>query len=127
MTKVVFDTSILVDFLRQREGARKVLVDVELRKTDGFISSVTEAELFAGEDAKIQRKMQAMQDLIKLFKKVLVTNEIAQKAGEFKRKYGSPLDDCIIAATASIQNARLWTKNTEDFRKIKEIETEEPY
>jgi predicted nucleic acid-binding protein len=54
-------------------------------------------------------------------------NEISKKAGEFKRKYNVSLDDCIIAATAAIQNAKLWTKNLKDFQKIKEIEVEEPY
>ena len=127
MTRIVFDTTILIDFLRKKLEAKKVLADVELGKTEGFISSITEAELFAGQDVKVERKKQAVQNLITLFEKILVTNEIAQKAGEFKRKYYVPLDDCVIAATAAIQNAKLWTKNVEDFKKIREIEIEEPY
>ena len=46
---------------------------------------------------------------------------------EFKRKYNVLLDDCIIAATVFIQNSKLWTKNLEDFQKIKEIVVEKPY
>lgn len=125
--RAVFDTTVLIDFLREQSYAKKVVADVELRKTEGFISSISEAELYAGKDAIIKRKREDMQKLITLFEKILVTNEIAQKAGEFERKYSVPLDDCIIAATAFTQNAKLWTKNVQDFKKIKEIETEEPY
>lgn len=127
MRRAVFDTTILIDFLRERAEAKIVVTDVELGKTEGFISSVTEAELFAGQDIKEIRKKQAVQNLVTLFEKILVTNEIAQKAGEFKRKYNVPLDDCIIAATVFVKKTKLWTKNIEDFKKIKEIEAEAPY
>ena len=73
------------------------------------------------------RKLKKAVDLILLFTKIEVNNQILQTAGEFRRNYDVQLPDAIIASTAFLQNAKLWTKNIEDFRKIKEIEVEEPY
>ncbi len=127
MTSVLFDTSILIDFLRQKEKAKDILSKVELGELTGFISSVTEAELYAGKESKDEEKRNAILKLITLFKKINVENKIAQTAGEFRRDYNVSLLDCIIASTAFHQKCKLWTKNKRDFEKIKEIEIDEPY
>jgi predicted nucleic acid-binding protein len=127
MEKILFDTAILVDHLRDFKPATDVIVKVRNKEILGRISALTEAELFAGKDSAIESKRRLLSDLISLFVKIHVDNEISKKAGDFKRKYGVPLDDCIIAATAYTQNAKIWTKNLEEFRKIKDIQVEEPY
>ena len=65
--------------------------------------------------------------MVALCRKENVHNEIAQKAGEPRRKYSMSLADCIIAATAYLLKCKVWTKNIKEFEKIKEIEAEEPY
>lgn len=125
--KVVFDTTILVDHLRNFKRATELVRKVRNKEILGYISALTEAEIFAGKDSADENKKRLLLELISLFNKIHVDNEIAQKAGEFKRKYDVPLDDCIIAATAAVQNSKLWTKNIEDFKNIKEIDVEEPY
>jgi len=125
--RVVFDTAILVDHLRNFNQATNIVRKVRDKEIIGYISALTEAELFAGKDSSDEKKRLLLSELISLFDKVHIDNEIAKKAGEFKRKYDILLDDCIIAATAAIQNAKLWTKNLKDFKKIKEIEVEDPY
>jgi predicted nucleic acid-binding protein len=125
--KVVFDTTILIDHLRNVKQATELVRKVKDKEIIGYISTLTEAELFAWKDSGDEKKRLLLSELISLFIKIHIDNEISKKAGEFKRKYNVPLDDCIIAATAAIQNAKLWTKNLEDFQKIKEIEVEEPY
>jgi len=127
MTSIVFDTSILIDFLRKKEGTKEIMQKVQDGKIKGYVSSITEGELYAGKESLNKKKQKAIVDLIKLFEKILPNNEIAKKAGEFRRDYNVSLLDSIIAATAHIQNAKLWTTNIEDFKKIKEIEVETPY
>ncbi len=125
--KIVFDTTILVDHLRNFNPATDLLKKVRNKEIIVYISSLTEAELFAGKDSADEKKRLLLSELISLFTKIDINNEVAKKAGEFKRKYNVLLDDSIIAATAAIQKLKLWTKNLEDFKKIKEIEVEEPY
>lgn len=125
--EIVFDTSILIDHLRNLNDATELVFKVEQKRIVGYISSLTESELVAGKECDNKGKRKLILKLISIFNKIDVTNEIAQKAGDFKRKYGISLDDCIIAATAFYKKCRLWTKNKKDFEKIKEIEVEEPY
>lgn len=125
--KIVFDTTILVDHLRNFSRATDLIKKVRNKEIFGYISALTEAELFAGKDSADEKKRLLLSELISLFTKIDIDNEVAKKAGEFKRKYNVLLDDSIIAATVAIQKSKLWTKNSEDFKKIKEIEVEEPY
>ena len=125
--KVLFDSSILIDHLRKVEGAEKLVIKISEKELIGYISVITEAELLSGKECKKSSKKSAVENLIKLFMQIDVNKQIAQKAGEFRRNYDVPLDDCIIAATAFHQKCKIWTKNKKDFQKIKEIEVEEPY
>lgn len=127
MISVIFDTSILIDFLRKNENAKRVLQKVENGEIKGYISSITEAELFSGKESLDENKKKAINDLIKLFEKILPNNEIARRAGELRRDCNISLLDCIIASTALFQNAKIWTKNIDDFKRIKQVEVEEPY
>ncbi len=125
--EISFDTSILIDHLRQVKTAESLVLKVSNKEIVGYISALTESELLSGKGCKDASQRTAVENLIKTFIKKDVNNEIAQKAGEFRRNYDVPLDDCIIAATAFHQKCKLWTKNMKDFEKIKEIEVEEPY
>lgn len=127
MSAFVIDTAILIDHLRGFGPAKAIIRKIRSREITAYISSVTETEVFSGKDAKQEGKRQELGELIGLFEKVLLTNEIAQKAGELRRNYSIEIPDAIIAATAFHQKCKLWTKNKKDFEKIKEIEAEEPY
>ena len=127
MTRIIFDTSILVDCLRGDNRAVSVVEQVAKREIDGFISVLTEAELYAGRECGTEAGISKVRKIISLFTKVLLTNEIAQQAGLFRRRYKIQIPDAIIAATASISDAKVWTKNIRDFDRIKETKTEDPY
>ena len=125
--EIVYDSDILIDHLRGHLPAKNVIEKVKNRKIVAYISSITEAELLAGKDLDNENKREIVEELIKKCIKIIVNNDIAQKAGEFRRRYRVEMPDAIIAATAFHQKCRLWTKNKKDFEMIKEIEVEEPY
>lgn len=127
MTKIIFDTPILVDCLRGNTGAVSVVERVAKREIDGFISVLTEAELYAGRECGTDSGISKVRNLISLFTKILLTNEIAQQAGLYRRKYKVEIPDAVIAATASVYDAKVWTKNIKDFVGIEEAATEDPY
>ncbi len=125
--RVLFDTSILIDSLRGYERASKLIESVARREVDGVISVITEAELHAGKDCNTEKGFNAAKDLISIFDKIILDNEIAVKAGEYRRMYDIEIPDAIIAATAFKEKAKICTKNVEDFRQIEHIDVEEPY
>ena len=125
--KVLLDTSVLVDFLRGKEESKGVVDRARRGELDCHVSALTEAELFAGKECEKESKREQVRGLISLFTKHNIDNEISQKAGEYKRKYGVPLADCMIAATASLLNAAVLTKNVGEFKRISGMKVEEPY
>jgi hypothetical protein len=127
MRNVVLDSDILIDHLRGFKPAKDIMIKVGKREIAAFVSSITEAELLSGAECRDLRKRNLVVGTIKLFTKVPVDNKISQKAGEFRRRYGVPLLDGIVGATAFYKKAELWTRNVEHFRKIREISVRKIY
>lgn len=127
MSKVLFDTSILVDYLRGDKKAGKILESIAKREIKGILSVITEAELYAGKDCNTEKGLNSVRDLISLFEKIILDNEIAKSAGWLRRRYNIAIPDAIIAATAFKENAKVWTKNIDDFQHIIDVKAEEPY
>lgn len=127
MNEMVFDTNILIDHLKGVEKATALVNDVQIGKTIGYISVLTEAEIFSGKEVENAQKKVLVTELIDIFNKVDVNEELAKIAGEFRRKYGVAIPDCIIAATAFIKRCGIFTQDIDDFKKIKDIEAEKPY
>jgi predicted nucleic acid-binding protein len=127
MMKILFDTSVLVDCLRGNSKATSQVERVARKEVEGLISVLTEAELYAGRECDTVDGLSRVGNIISLFTKILLTSDIAQQAGFFKRRYKIELPDAIIAATAYVHGTKVWTKNIKEFERIKEIRTEDPY
>ena len=127
MSELVFDTSILIDHLRNVDKATEIVEKVKEGSIVGYISILTEAELFAGKDSADSNKRALLVELLNIFNKIEVNEGIARLAGEFKRKYNISLADAIIAATSFMTRCKLITQNIKDFKKISEIASEKPY
>ena len=60
-------------------------------------------------------------------KGVVVHSRIAVLTGYLRRNYSIDMPDSIIAATALMHNALLYTKNLDDFSMIKNLRVKVPY
>lgn len=122
MTKLLLDTSILIDHLRQYTPATEFLETVFNSKVSTFISTITVMELYAGKSMQDPATEKEVIKFLDLFKIIPVTSQIAMKAGEMLRQYrhqGLTPSDAIIAGTALSQDANLVTRNIKHFRIIK--------
>lgn len=114
MRKTILDTDVLIDFLRGREAARVFLEEVAAH----FIaccSVISVAELYAGMRPEEKPRTTRFLDSLVILP---VTMEIAETAGHFKRRSISrrlELADCLIAATAFMEDAALATGNVKDY------------
>ncbi len=125
MKKYLIDTDILIDFLRGKEDAKNFLME-RSEESPLYCSVITIAEIYAG---MRKNETEKTNELLNSLFSIHVTKEIARLAGEFKRGTKSQdleLDDCLIAASAFIENAILATNNIKHYptKKIK-IETPE--
>jgi len=118
--RILIDTSVLVSILRGdrklKEKLKKLAEENEL-----IISGITEAEIFSGKDMDVKEKREKIADLIEKFAKINPTNKVMREAGRIRRKYGIPLLDSIIIATAEVSDAVIFTLDRKHFNKVEEL------
>lgn len=121
--KVLADTSVIIDYLRQKDKEQTIFTLLALSNFDIYISIITLAELYSGKS--ILEKAGARKILEEILSGLTtiipLSQQISIKAGQIKARYNSSLFDAIVAATAIIENIPLATLNTKDFEKIEEI------
>ena len=114
MSKVLFDTDILIDILRGREAVRTFLLDL-MDHSVPCCSVISVAELYAGMRPEEKHATDVLLDGLVI---IPIVREIAEVAGRFKSRVKSrrlELADCLIAATAFVEGAALATGNTKDY------------
>lgn len=95
--------------------------EIENRSFEGLVSTITVMELIAAPKMTEQR-FEAIRMLLDIFEHVPVEGQIAFAAGRYLAKYHASYSlepmDAIIAATALVHEAALFTLNTKHFRFI---------
>lgn len=117
--KVVVDTSILVDHLRGGMAWRDFLARVE-KDTEFFIPTIVIFELYSGKNTQEAHILHKVVNLVKLFQKIELDEEIAIRAGELYRDVSKDLQvpDYIIAASALKIGGTVITLNKRHFQQI---------
>ena len=118
--KLVIDSSIFIDYLRNGPSAVRLFEKIEQQKPELFIPTIVIYELFSGMSAQNQLIRFKIADLIRHFKRIELTEQLAINAGDLFRKLGSQIgsSDYIIAASALSLGAEIVTLNTKHFEKI---------
>lgn len=128
--KVVVDTNIIIDHLRGVPQAFKLLKEIEEGSLEGLISSITLMEIMAAPKMSEERIL-AVKELLGIFVHCPVDNQTAMTAGNFLAKYrrshGLEPIDALIAATAKVNEAVLFTLNIKHFKYIEGLITVNPY
>lgn len=105
---VLFDTCILIDYLRGIIQARAVCD----RYSDRAISIITWMEVMAGTNQANEAETRAF---LRNFRTAPVSAEIAELTVVIRRADGIKLPDAMIQATAESERRILITRNTRDF------------
>lgn len=120
---MLFDTDVLIEYLRGRQRAVDYL---EGLTADSCISVVSIAELFAG--VRDDGEEESLTQFLLAFSVLPVTEKVARLGGLYRRNYrqshGTGLADALIAATAEESGATLVTFNQRHFPMV---EIQVPY
>lgn len=112
--RLLFDTDVLVEYLRGREEA---IAYVEGLAADLCLSVVSVAELFAGVRGEGERG--SLDRFLQAFEVLPVNERIGRLGGLYRRDFGpshgTGLADALIAATAEESGADLVTFNRRHF------------
>jgi predicted nucleic acid-binding protein len=113
LISVLIDSDILIEVSRARDTRILARWDALGRGSSvPLCSPVTVAELWHGARAGDESILQALFVAVQC---IPIDIEIGQKAGVYLRQYAKShsveLGDALIAATASLHNLQLWTRN----------------
>ena len=113
--KAVFDTNILVDYLKENNQAAATLAKYD----EKLISRITWIEVFVGAVGSAEET--TARALLAGFRVIDVGDQVSERAILLRRDSGMgmgrklKLPDAIILATAQAENCRLVTRKTKDF------------
>jgi predicted nucleic acid-binding protein len=120
--QILIDTSIIIDFLRQKNKKSTQLYKLVANDNQLAISILTHTELYSGKSVWSSKKAAEELDKILVGIKVLpITPQISTMAGEIKVKNSIDLIDAVIASTGVIEKLPLLTLNKRHFQKIKKL------
>jgi len=117
LKSVLIDSGILIEVTRARDDALLVRWD-ELSRSDAplLCSPVTVAELWHGAFPQDHPTLNALFAAIHC---IPIDAKIGVRAGEYLRQFAKShhleLGDALIAATASLHNVSLWTRNRKHY------------
>lgn len=117
MKSILIDSDILIDVARGRD-MHLVARWTELSESDAVIacSPVTVAEMWHGARPNEYKVLDA---LFRALACIPIGPEIGRRAGDYLRQFAKShhveLGDALIAATASIHDLTLWTRNRKHY------------
>ncbi len=124
MKKLLFDTDVLIEYLRGSNDAKAFIDGIQ---SVIYMSAITMAELYAGVREGDEHKR--LKVFIETFEVVDLNKNIARIGGLLRNQYmpshGTGLADALIAATAKEIGAQIVTFNAKHFPMFSNIVT--PY
>ncbi|MDQ2052742.1 type II toxin-antitoxin system VapC family toxin [Natronolimnohabitans sp. A-GB9] len=126
---MIQDTSFIIDILRGDENAKRLLDIVKKESRPQKVSSVTVLELYEGvaRSQTPDTKQEQILEILETKHVVSADHTVMRKAGKLSGELidgGERIEreDCIIAATAILNDEPLITRNTKHFGRIDTLE-----
>jgi len=114
---IVLDTNILIEVLKAN---KKTIEKVQSFTDELVISSITVMELYYG--ALNKAELKEIEKFVLLFNVFHVTEQVSIKSTELIFKYAKShtldIPDSLIASTALVLEAKIFTYNRKDFQYI---------
>jgi hypothetical protein len=107
--KAVFDTNILIDYLKGVDAAEAELG----RYRERYVSAVTWMEVLIGSRSEAETDVIGM--FLRDFKVIDISRRVSRETIDVRRTYRLRLPDAIIWASARVESALLVTRNRKDY------------
>lgn len=107
MVKALFDTNILIDYLK---GVPQAKIEIE-RYDERAVSVITWMEIMVGTTAQTKAGTEAF---ISGFELLALDEKVAERSVVIRQAKRIKLPDAIVWATAQVNNCLLVTRNTKD-------------
>ncbi len=129
--KYLLDTDICIAFLRKRESSVRQHLAV-LDHSTIALCSIVKAELWYGAEksARLQQNLGSLREFFASFYSLPFDDRAAEQYGRLRadlEKQGTPIgpNDLMIAAIAHANGITLVTRNTREFSRVANLQTED--
>lgn len=120
--KILLDTSILIDHIRQKETNQTPLYKLSEGGHEFCISILSHTECYSGKSIwERKNAKEALEAILSNIKILPLDIGVSKKAGEIRAKYSVGVGDAVIAATALIHELPIATLNSKDFQKVERV------
>ncbi|AHG02256.1 twitching motility protein PilT (plasmid) [Halostagnicola larsenii XH-48] len=126
---MIQDTSFIIDLLRGDENAKRLLEILEKESRPQRVSAVTILELYEGvaRSQTPETKRERILDVLETKHVITADQTVMRKAGKLSGGLlndGERIEreDCIIAATALLNDEPIITRNTKHFNRFDDLE-----
>ncbi|WEL16483.1 MULTISPECIES: type II toxin-antitoxin system VapC family toxin [unclassified Halorhabdus] len=128
---MIQDTSFVVDIIRGDEGAFEAVRRMERERIPEKLSAVTVLELYEGvaQSGRPEDERTAVLEVLDSKVVVPADQDVMRRAGQISGQLaanGERIDreDCVIAATALLEDEPVLTRNREHFERIEKVDVQ---
>lgn len=111
---------IIYSYSNEYEYLRKLIIDESC-----IISEISRVEVLGYHALKTEEE-KYFKDIFEYVPIILPDQNIFDKAIEIRKKYNLKLGDSLIAATALVNNLKIYTRNLSDFERVKKLKCINP-
>jgi len=124
--RYLIDSNLFL-YAAAKESLAVAFLDSAIEAEWAGYSTISRLELFGFPDLKEEDEGK-LKDLLDCFSELGVTAEVVDRAIAIRRERRRiKIPDAIIAASALTMNAKLATRNTDDFRNIRGLQVMDPF
>ncbi|WP_158544357.1 type II toxin-antitoxin system VapC family toxin [Pedobacter miscanthi] len=117
----LLDSNIIIySYLNEFDFLRKLIIDQSC-----MVSEISRIEVL-GYHALKKEEDKYFQDVFAYVPILLPNQNIFNQAINLRKKYNLKLGDSLIGATALVYNLNIYTRNTADFERIKDLKVFNP-
>ena len=121
MNRAVIDTNILISWYK----IGVISNSNDLASISPVFSIITKFEALGFKEIT-KGEIKAISKMLDSGELVYINGDIAQQTINLRQKHKIKIPDAVIAATALVHNAELWTANTSDFSSIEGLKLHNP-
>jgi len=120
----ILDTNAVIYYVKEETNVVSIIEDIYTKNVPVYLSVMTEAELF-GFPQLSDEEAERIEKFLHTVSIIPMDSQIARLKGTIRKTYQLRIADSVIAATALFTNARLLTRNVNDFKKVPELHIQE--
>lgn len=123
--RYLIDSNVIIDYSLDILPAKVSEFVEQIFNTDFLISAIVKIEVLGFNDEPA--KLQGLEEFLDTASLIHLDDQIIQQTILLRRQYKIKLGDAIIAATATLNDLTLLTRNTADFKNIRNLQIINPW